>query len=184
MDEHTAINLLKKGDIAGLEYLVRAHQLKAVRVAKFITRDLALAEDVVQDCFLQAFRSIGGFDSHRAFEPWFMRMVTRAAVATAQKNARKIPIETEADEIWFETLLGSEPAPEAEIEKQTIRAEITQAIDKLSPRQRAVIIQRYYLGWSEKEMVAELSIAPGSVKWLLNTARSRLRALLAGRSVK
>jgi len=184
MDEQTAIKLLKEGDIAGLEYLVRTHQLKAVRVAKFITRDLALAEDVVQDCFLQVFRAIGGFDSRRPFEPWFLRMVTRAAVKAAQKNARKVPIETEADETWFETLLAGEPPIEAQIENRAAQNEIAQAIEQLSPRQRAVVIQRYYLGWSEKEMVAELSIAPGSVKWLLNAARSRLRALLAGRSVK
>ena len=184
MDEQTAIKLLKEGDIGGLETLVRMHQLKAVRAAKFITRDAALAEDVVQDCFLRVYRSIGGFDASRAFEPWFMRMVTRAAVNAALKNARKVPIESEAAERWFENLLGSSLPLEAEIENNTLRREITQAIEQLSPRQRAVIVQRYYLGWSEKEMVAELSIAPGSVKWLLNNARTRLRALLAGRSVK
>jgi len=184
MDEQTAIKLLKEGDIGGLEALARSHQLKAVRAAQFITRDLALAEDVVQDCFLRVYRSIGGFDESRAFEPWFMRMVTRAAVNAAQKDARKVPVESEADESWFENLLANELPLEAEIEKNALRREITQAIDKLSPRQRAVILQRYYLGWSEKEMVADLSIAPGSVKWLLNNARSRLRALLAGRSVK
>ena len=49
---------------------------------------------------------------------------------------------------------------------------------KLPPRQRAVIVQRYYLEMSEQEMAESLEIAPGTVKWLLNAARSRLRSLL------
>ena len=47
-----------------------------------------------------------------------------------------------------------------------------------SPRQRVAIVQRYYLEMSEKEMTQALDIAPGTVKWLLNAARSRLRTLL------
>jgi DNA-directed RNA polymerase specialized sigma24 family protein len=39
-------------------------------------------------------------------------------------------------------------------------------------------VQRYYLGLSEKEMSEEMDIAPGTIKWLLNAARTRLRDLL------
>jgi RNA polymerase sigma-70 factor (ECF subfamily) len=48
----------------------------------------------------------------------------------------------------------------------------------LPPRQRAAIVQRYYLEMSEKEMAEALEAPPGTVKWLLNAARARLRALL------
>ena len=51
-------------------------------------------------------------------------------------------------------------------------------MQSLSPRQRAVVVQRYFLDMSEREMAAKLEIAPGTVKWLLNAARTRLRALL------
>jgi DNA-directed RNA polymerase specialized sigma24 family protein len=40
------------------------------------------------------------------------------------------------------------------------------------------VVQRYYLEMSEKEMTETLEVAPGTVKWLLNAARSRLRSLL------
>ena len=55
---------------------------------------------------------------------------------------------------------------------------------KLSPRQRAVIVQRYYLDMSEKEIAAELAAAPGTVKWLLHAARKNLRSLLSERTEK
>jgi DNA-directed RNA polymerase specialized sigma24 family protein len=48
----------------------------------------------------------------------------------------------------------------------------------LPPRLRAVIVMRYYLGLSEKEMARELHSPAGTVKWLLSTARKGLRRLL------
>jgi RNA polymerase sigma-70 factor (ECF subfamily) len=51
-------------------------------------------------------------------------------------------------------------------------------MQNLSSRQRAVIVQRYFLEMSEREMADELRTAPGTVKWLLNAARARLRNLL------
>jgi len=80
LDEQEAIRRLKRGDIGGLEVLASRYQVKAVRTAYLITRDPALAEDVVQDCFVRVFHSIAGFDSARPFEPWFMRSVVNASV--------------------------------------------------------------------------------------------------------
>lgn len=51
-------------------------------------------------------------------------------------------------------------------------------MQKLSPRQRAVIVQRYFLEMSEKEMAEESDTAAGTVKWLLHAARRNLRSLL------
>ena len=51
-------------------------------------------------------------------------------------------------------------------------------MQKLSPRQRAVIVQRYFLEMSEKEMAKDAGSAVGTVKWMLNAARERLRGLL------
>ena len=62
MDEQLAIQRLKNGDISGLEFLVARYQVKAVRTAFLITRDPSLAEDIVQDSFMQAFRAMRGFD--------------------------------------------------------------------------------------------------------------------------
>jgi len=50
--------------------------------------------------------------------------------------------------------------------------------DAEPPRQRAAVVLRYFLEMSEKEMTEILAVAPGTVKWLLNAARGRLRALL------
>ncbi len=176
MDEETAIQRLKHGDIQGLEFLVARYQVKALRVANLITRDLPLAEDVVQDCFLGLIRAIRTFDRQRPFEPWFFRSVVHAATRAAQQQARQVYAESEDD--WFERVFGSTRSAEDEVQALEDQQRLLDALQKLSPRQRAVLVQRYFLGWSEKEMVTELGISAGTVKWLLNAARNRLRSLL------
>ena len=184
MDEKQAIQRLKQGDIHGLEYLVQRHQVKAVRTAYLITRDLGLAEDVVQDSFIQAYRAIRGFDGTRPFEPWFLRSVVNASVKMMQKSARQVEVgvEREADESLFTELLSRVESVEQQMESMDVQNQIWKAMQTLSPRQRAVIVQRYFLEMNEREMAVESGSAVGTIKWLLNAARQRLRTLLAERS--
>jgi RNA polymerase sigma-70 factor, ECF subfamily len=184
VDEQQAIQRLKQGDIGGLEYLVACHQVKAVRTAYLITRDPGLAEDIVQDSFLQAFRAICSFDARRPFEPWFMRSVVNAAVKSMQRSARQVPLSgtsqvgEDADESVLEELAARVESVEAQVESSEVQNQIWDAMQKLSARQRAVIVQRYFLEMSEKEMAEEAGSAVGTVKWMLNAARERLRGLL------
>jgi len=184
MDEQTAIQRLKRGDIGGLDLLVHRYQVKAVRTAYLVTHNAALAEDVVQESFIQAYRAIGGFDAGRPFGPWFLQSVVHAALKAAQKAERQVLVEPGSDEPWFEDLLGWAESAEAEAETAAFQQEIWDALQRLSPRQRAVVVQRYFLEMSEKDMAAQIGAAPGTVKWLLNAARSRLRILLGRRSVE
>jgi RNA polymerase sigma-70 factor (ECF subfamily) len=85
-------------------------------------------------------------------------------------------LEDETGEV--ENLLDRAASVESQVEFTQLQHEILNALSKLSPRQRAVIVQRYYLDMSEREMALALDAAPGTVKWLLNAARERLRHLL------
>jgi len=179
MDEQQAVQRLKDGDISGLEFLVARYQVKAVRAAFLITRDTTLAEDIVQDSFIQAFRAVRGFDATRPFEPWFMRSVVNASVKTMQRSARQVQCGEEADESVLADLIGRVESVESQVESKAVQNQIWDAMRKLSPRQRSVIVQRYLLEMSEAEMAQEAGSAVGTVKWLLNAARKRLRILLA-----
>lgn len=178
MDEIQAIQRLKNGDISGLEFLVARHQVKAVRTAYLITRDLALAEDIVQDSFIRVFHAIHGFDLMRPFEPWFMRSVVNASVKMMQRSAKQVEVGDEADESLFAELAARVESVESQVESLDVQNQIWDAMQKLSPRQRAVIVQRYFLEMSEKEMAEEAGSAVGTVKWMLNAARERLRGLI------
>jgi RNA polymerase sigma-70 factor (ECF subfamily) len=184
MDEQKAIQRLKDGDIGGLEFLVSRYQVRAVRTAYLITRDLGLAEDVVQDAFLRAFRAIRGFNATRPFEPWFLRSVVNASIKLMQKTARQVQFRDDTNESVLVDLAMRIDSIESQVEFAEVQSQIWDAMQKLSPRQRAVIVQRYYLEMSETEMAKRSGTATGTIKWLLNAARERLQSLLVERSDK
>ena len=178
MDDVEAVRRLKHGDIGGLETLIARYQVKAVRTAYLITHDEPLAEDVVQDAFVRLFQRGRNFDESRPFEPYLMRSVINCALNAIEKNSRWVPMDGCKDSEALETLLVRAASVEEQVEFAQLKDEISTALSCLPPRQRAVIVQRYYLEMSEKEMAETLDTAPGTIKWLLNTARTRLRRLL------
>lgn len=182
MKELEAIMRLKQGDISGLETLVKIHQLNALRAAYLIVRDYALAEDVVQDAFLRAYERINQFDMKRPFGPWFFRIMINIAKRTAVQQERHIYLdkvsaneETALDEI----LADLQSDPEAMVEQRELQCAVWIALGKLPLTQRAAIIQRYYLGMSEKEIATHSGVALGTLKWQVHAAHKQLRAWLS-----
>jgi RNA polymerase sigma-70 factor (ECF subfamily) len=178
MDDLPAIHRLQNGDIGGLETLVARYQLKAVRIAALITFDQALAEEVVQETFVRLHQRIRQFDDTRPFEPYLLRSVVNAALNAARHEHRSLSVSLDGDAAAVEAMLDQAPPVEAQVEFSQMKRAISQALSRLSPRQRAVIVQRYYLEMSEQEMSRASGAAPGTIKWLLNAARLRLRGLL------
>ena len=178
MEERCAIERLMRGDIGGLETLVRMHHTRAVRAADLIVRDRALAEDVVQNAFVRAYERIGQFDSERPFGPWFMRVVVNDAVKAISHRERKVSFyEGDAEEL-LARLVDPGAGPHEMAEEADTRRRVWRAMQELPPAQRAVIVQRYYLGMSEAEMAQSAEAPPGTIKSRLNSARKGLSKLL------
>lgn len=137
---------------------------------------------MVQETFLRLYRSIGSFDEARRFEPWFLRSVINACLRLMKRSRREVPLEDSDDLAGFDRLAARLDSPQVQVEAAEAEREIGQALEELSPRQRAVIVQRYFLEMSEAEMASHSGTAPGTIKWLLNAARQRLREILVERS--
>lgn len=180
MDERNAIARMKRGDIAGLSALVETYQTQAVRTAMLITRNRAMAEDVVQSAFITAYEKIHQFDASRPFAPWFLRSVANTAVKAAKKQQRSLSLDNETDgEVRFVDLLTANGAdPHTALEQSEQREQVRQALDALTPDQRAAVVMRYYLDMSEREMSEEMDAPQGTIKWRLHQARKRLKGLL------
>jgi RNA polymerase sigma-70 factor (ECF subfamily) len=172
VDHQDAIQRLKRGDIGGLHALVDHYQVKAARAAYLITQDRALAEDIMQNAFLRVYDRIEQFDLTRPFEPWLMRIVINLALQTIGSQQRLVDLES---------LVLPDPAldPAAQAEAHEQEQAVQAALDALSPEQRAVVVFRYYLGYTESEMARELNEPLGTVRWRLHAAHKRLRGLLA-----
>ena len=172
-----AIRRLKCGDMSGLECLIARYQEKALRVAFLITHDEPMAEDIVQDVFIRFYERADRFDETRPFEPYFLRSVVNAALNRLEREKRDASF-PHTDTSELENLLEEAASIEEQVEFKTLEWQIKECLEELSPRQRAVVVQRYYLEMSEREIADALASPPGTVKWLLHAARARLRTLL------
>ena len=173
MDEAAAVRRLVNGDSGGLEFLVQQYQLQAARAAVLIVRDRALAQDLVQSAFVQAFERIHSFDVRRPFGPWFLKIVVNSALKASARRAREVHDPTHA-----EAAVDPGPGPERAWEQAETADEIWAALGELTAPQRAAVVQRYYLGLTEAEMAADLDCPPTTIKSRLHAARERLRSVL------
>ncbi len=184
LDDRQAITRLKRGDIGGLAVLVERYQVRAGRAAYLITQDRLQAEDVVQAAFLRAYRSIDGFDPGRPFQPWFMRIVVNQALQTMQRARRELSLDGVRDaadgdlRTLADLLYDPAPPPDAAVEQAELKDQVRQALTALAPEERAAIVMRYYLDFSEREIAEALDRPAGTVKWRLHEARKQLRVLL------
>ncbi len=181
IEERQAITRLQQGDISGLETLVRLYQVQAIRTAYLITRDPALAQDIVQTVFLRTYERISQFDARRSFGPWFLKAVANEAIKAARRRERYVSLdrltERETDALH---MLSS--AVERGLGERAEQADLHQAVwaalGHLSPSQRAVVVQRYFLGMTEAEIAKYHGHSLGTVKSRLHVVRRRLRQLL------
>ena len=181
MNELQAIDRIKRGNLDGLEILVRHYQVKAIQAAFLIVRDRLIAEDVVQATFLKAVERIDQFDGSRPFGPWFLRSVVNAAIDVSRQQKQTISLECETEDetrVLADWLMSDAPYPEELVEMREVRVEVRKALDALSPEQRTAVVLRHFLEMSEAEMTSVLYRPPSTIKWRLHIARKRLRELL------
>ena len=106
-----------------------------------------------------------------------MVSVMNAALNAALREKRNLPLPEEDDEADLETLLSSSFSVESEVERSQLKSETLALLARLSPRQRVVVVQRYYLEMSEKEMSEVSRSAPGTIKWLVKCCTNKVARL-------
>jgi len=179
MEEGQAIALLKAGDLTGLEELIRRHQVDVVHTAYLIVGDRSMAEDIAQASFLKGAERIHQFKDGRPFRPWILRIVTNDAIKVSLKARKHLSLDAaqELDEslTW---LRDTTPGPEELAATAENRQMIWEALQQLTPKQRAAIVMRYFLEMRDREIAQELDRPLSSIKWSIHAAKERLRSLL------
>ncbi|MBP2584234.1 RNA polymerase sigma-70 factor (ECF subfamily) [Streptomyces sp. PvR006] len=177
-DEAAVIARVRAGEPEAYAALVRAYTAVALRAAVACGAG-AEAEDVVQQAFFKAYRSLGRFKEGSAFRPWLLRIVVNETRNTVRSAGRQRAVaDREAD------LLGGEPRiPEsadpavAAVERERSRR-LLDALDGLGEDHRQVVIHRYLLELDETETAQALGWPRGTVKSRLSRALKKLGLVL------
>jgi RNA polymerase sigma-70 factor (ECF subfamily) len=152
------------------------------------------AEDAVQETFIRAWRGWDGFEGRAALRSWLYRIATNVCLdmlSGRERRARQMdlgpsrePVEsnlsTLAEITWVEPI--PDPA-EATVQKETVRLAFVAALQRLPPRQRAVLILCEVLRWKASEVAELLETSVASVNSALQRARATLDELDDGRQL-
>ncbi len=162
-DERAWVRRAQAGAVSEFEALFRAHWGPAYRAAYLVVRDASAAEDIAQEAFLSAVRTLDRFDRRRPFGPWLHRIVVNRAIDWAR--ARALRPEAEAVDT---------PAPERPEHDE----ELLRELDRLSPEHRAVIVLRYLLEYTPGEIADLLELPRGTVNSRLRRGLDHLKERL------
>ena len=149
-----------------------------------MTRNEQDAWDITQDGFLKAWKSIGRFRGQSSFYTWLYRILVNRAIDRLRKKDEeggvnfdeKIGLESVALEAVTVPQVGLLPAEK--ISDEELRVRIDEAIGRLSPEHRAVIILREIEGFDYAEIGERMEISVGTVMSRLFYARKKLQILL------
>jgi RNA polymerase sigma-70 factor (ECF subfamily) len=167
--ERTLVIAAQKGDHDAFAQLVRLHQRRAYAVCRAIVLTHEDAEDAVQEGFLHAYRALDRFLPDQPFGAWLFRIMANASLDLVRR--RKV---RDADELP-ETI----PMPFRDPgEADELRTRLSQALTKLTERQRAVIVLHDIEGFTHGEIGQTLGIPEGTARSDLHHARAALRKQL------
>jgi RNA polymerase sigma-70 factor (ECF subfamily) len=165
--EASVVALAIAGDPAAFDELVRRRQGFVRQLLRRLCRDASLADDLAQQAFVQAWKSIGQLRAPGAFPGWLRRLSVNCWLQ--HLRARGPHMEPLAEAEWPEY---SAPTPVGE------QLDLDAALMQLAPAARLCVVLAYHEGLSHCEVSAITSIALGTVKSHVTRGAARLRQIL------
>jgi RNA polymerase sigma-70 factor (ECF subfamily) len=169
-----------EGDIAAFEALVRRHQTRLVGYLRGLTNADADAEDLAQEAFLRAYRSLRSFRGTSTFKTWLYQIATNVFRTWLEKKRHHAGLSAVSLDA---PLPGSEdrldPAGEVDPEGRHVdRDALDRALAALPEDQRAAVLLRDVEGFEYREIAEQLNVPLGTVESRIFRGRQRLRELL------
>ncbi len=161
----------RAGEPDAVRALYRDYAGAVHTVAISIVRDRELANDVVQQTFVKAWRAASTFQDGREVAPWLYSIARHTAIDAVRAEARP-------------TRGGHEPEVEVPVDSESLEAtwerfEIRRAVDALPEEEREVVRRSHLLGHTHEEIAQQLGVPIGTVKSRSSRAHKRLATSLA-----
>jgi RNA polymerase sigma-70 factor (ECF subfamily) len=181
------VDLVKRcqaGDTRAFDVLVARYRGRIYAMTYHMIQNETEAWDLAQEAFIKAWRALPGFKMDSAFYTWLYRITHNVVYDWLRK--KKIQGEGEFDDsrtehrvaAGAETVPRGDPAPDAALKNAELGTRIQQAIAKLSPEHKQVILLREVEGLAYEEIAATIPCSLGTVMSRLFYARKKLQELL------
>ncbi len=181
MSENSTIELLKGGDRTAFRDFFEEYKDRVYNTSLGILQNRNDAEDIVQEVFLEIFRSIDNFRGESSLSTWVYRVTVNKSLEHIRKSKRKKRF------AFVESIFGekseSENLPDFNhpgvlLENSERSAILFKAIDKLKDSQKSAFVLSKVEGLSNKEIGEVMKISESSVESLMHRAKENLRKFL------
>lgn len=159
------------GDVRAFERLYRAHSGKVMGLCLRMTRRRDVAEDCVQQTFIQAWRKLDAFEGRSGFGTWLHRIAVNQVLARSRSHETR----DEADEDATTVHLATAGAHADDVGDMM---DLERALAALPEGARHVVVLQTVYGYSHEEVAAMLGVAVGTCKAQLHRGRRQLRKLM------
>jgi RNA polymerase sigma-70 factor (ECF subfamily) len=165
-------------DVAQLnlfEELIRRYEQKLIRYGRSLGLELNSAEDVVQDCFIKAYKNIRGFNGQKGkFSSWIYRIMHNVAVDHFKKSKKDLLVD---DETWWDGVADSKNFVE-ELEIKIEGEQLVRAIGKLNLKYKEPLLLYFLEGKSYKEVAEILRLPVATVSTRIRRGKEALKLKL------
>ena len=169
--------LARQGDPDAFDQLVARHQGAVFRAALAALRVREDAEEVAQDAFVRAWRSLGSFRGDSSFRTWILRIAWNRAISRRRGLVtwlrRAMPIDDVAEPVAVAA------GQHAEAQNAELQAHAVRAIHGLGPKLRDALLLAQSGEYPYEEIGRMLGIPVGTVKWRVSEARRKVREQLS-----
>lgn len=180
-DEPQLVSAAKSGDAAAFEELVNRYERKILRLTRNITGNREDAEDAMQEAFLKSYANLHLFQGDSRFYTWLVRIAVNEALMKLRKRRPgefSIDETPENDDFMPRELDDWGPTPEQRYAQEELRVIVADAIEKLPPDFRTVLVLRDMEELSTEETATLLGMSIPAVKSRLLRARFKIRQRL------
>ncbi len=178
-DDHRLIAESLEGDTAAFGELVRRYQDRLYNTVYRLVDNADDALDVVQEAFLNAYQSLDSFKGDSLFFTWLYRIAVNTAISLKRKKRVMVRIAGQDGEGAIDPFDPSEMSrPGHALEQAEQEQRIQQALARLSPEHRAVLVMKDMEGQKYEMMAEVLGVPIGTIRSRLHRARLELRELL------
>jgi len=177
--DHGLARKAAQGDMNAFEQLYERHSRRVYSLCLRMTQNVAEAEDLAQEVFIQLFRKIGSFRGDSAFTTWLHRLTVNQVLMHFRKKSVKLEHTTEEGDTPVQVVRGTENPRTMPV---VDRIALDKALGQLPPGYRSVFVLHDVEGYEHEEIAKMLGVAVGTSKSQLHKARMKMRSLLKKRS--
>jgi RNA polymerase sigma-70 factor (ECF subfamily) len=173
MDEVRLVAALKNSDSAAIEALIQTHGNRLLRSATLLCGDETNAQDLVQDAFVEALRSVHRFRGQASLYTWLHSILVNLT-RHYHRDSKRLVYD---NELAAQDVAALEERPSA-LDFESAAAELARALRQLSDSHREVLVLRYYERMKIHELARHLGVSKGTVKSRLHYALREMQKLL------